>query len=552
MNKKIFYYVIFLFSFTEVYAQSVGSVSSYGGTLSTKSVASGGTSSDVSETVYIGPGNHSIQGTWEIYARQVVIDPAAIISGGGRIDYYNPSIAGGLASITLIDGNASTNNIDVDLQLLNTSGMQLSEMTFPLSHLSSGWTNNTGASTLYVGRNLALAADGADIILGTGIPGDLRFDNDANVLNYRPERMIIVNNSILSHVVKENFTSAFIFPVGIADGDYTPVQISNSSANTVYVSVQDYAASASDEATADPGAGGFPADGIQRTWHIFGDVSGSGTDINLQHNSITNQSGFSDLSHFVTQWSATVPNATGDNIVPFSSSAWQSNTTGPGATGTMTTPPGVLAGSSMRNRVYSSIAASGIAEESYFTKSADASHPLPLHFISNKAIVKQCSIELDWTINPESHVQSFNIVHSSNAKDYKTIGSIPSVKGLLNYNFIHNNADDNNNFYYIEMILADESKVRSSTMKAWKKCPAATIKIYPNPAQDFITIEHLNSGLNTLSFYSADGKLIIRKEVSKAQNNKFSLDIHTVAKGVYYLKIVDESGKEESFKVIKD
>ncbi|MES2477655.1 MAG: T9SS type A sorting domain-containing protein [Bacteroidota bacterium] len=554
MFKKILYcYTILLISVGEVNAQLPGSISSYGGSVATKSVASGGTSVDVSETVYIGPGTHNIEGVWEIYARQIVIDPTTIISGSGRIEYYNPSAASGAASTTLVDGNATANSLDVDMLLQNADGMQLSEMTFPLSHLSAGWTNNTSASTIYVGRNVFLSVDGADIILGSSVPGDLRFDNDAAIFNYRPARMIITNNSILSHVVKENHTSAFVFPVGIADGDYTPVQISNISANTIHVSVQDYLSSASVEATTDPGTGGFPADGIQRTWHIFGDVSGSGSNINLQHNSITNQSGFDDVSHFITQWSATAPNPTGDNTIPYSTSAWQSNTPGSGSVGSLITPSGVLGGSSMRSRIYSTLATSGTAEESYFTKSADPSHPLPLHFLSNIATGKQCNIELKWAIGAESIAEFFTIMHSNNGKDYKPIGTVSAIKNISNYQYTHTTASESSNFYIVEMKMIDGSSVRSSTMKANTKCPSTNVKIYPNPSQDFVTIEHLNIGQNSLKIYSIEGKLISQMDINRAQNNKFLLDISELKKGTYFLKIYSlESNKEESFKIIKD
>lgn len=554
MFKKILYcYTILLISICEVNGQSPGSISSYGGSSATKSVASGGTSIDVSETVYIGPGTHNIEGIWEIYARQIIIDPTAIISGSGRVEYYNPSVAGGTASTTLVDGNATVNSLDVDIQLQNTDGLQLSEMVFPLSHLSAGWTNNTSASTIYLGRNLFLSVDGADITLGSSVPGDLRFDNDAAIFNYRPARMIITNNSILSHVVKENYTSAFVFPVGTADGDYTPAQISNSSANTIHVSVQDYLSSASDEATTDPGTGGFPADGIQRTWHIYSDAGGSGSTINLQHNSITNQSGFDDASHFITQWSATAPNPTGDNTIPYSSSAWQSNTPGSGSVGSLITPSGVLGGSSMRSRIYSTLATSGAAEESYFTKSADPSHPLPLHFLTNEATSSQCHIELKWITGTESTAEFFTILHSNNGKDYKPIGTVGAIKNTTDYRYTDYTASEYSNFYIIEMKMADGSIVRSSTMKAHTKCPSTNVKIYPNPSQGFFTIEHLNIGHNFLKVYSIEGKLVSQMETSRPQNNKYLLDISELKKGIYFLKIYSsESNKEETFTITKD
>lgn len=553
MLRKIFLFSTFLFGCQNtVMAQAPGSVSSYGSGSATKSVAAGATFADVSETVYIGPGTHTIEGVWEIYARQVVIDPSAIISGGGRIDYFDASAGGGAAAITLVDGNAASTSLDVDLQLLNAGGMQLSELAFPAAHLAAGWTNNTTSSTLYVGRNLSLAVDGADIMLGNGVPGDLVFDNDATIQNYRPARMVITNNSILSHVVKENYTGSFVFPVGIADGDYTPAQISNISPNTVRVSVQDYASSLSAEATADPGPGGIPADGIQRTWHIYGDAAGSGSTLNLQHNSATNQSGFTDASHFVTQWGSTVPNTTGDNSIPFSSSAWQSNTPGPGTGGILADPSVLLAGSSMRSRNYPALASSSAAPESYFTKSADPIHPLPLYFFSNTITPGDCTASLDWTINPEVRPVSFSIMHSTRGTAYKHIATVDAA-GTSRYHYTHSNSAEGNNYYFIEMNLPDGVKVRTATLKTTTHCPDASITVYPNPSNGAIYVNSLQEGNTILALYGSDGKLALQKSVKLSQKSSYPIDVSGLPGGQYLIRIWHlESGSETSFQVVRE
>jgi hypothetical protein len=550
--KKSFYLLTMLSCFyINARAQATGSVSTYGGALMTKSISSGGTSADISETLYIGPGTHQIDGTWEIYAHNVVIDPAAVLSGSGSVVYYSPAAAGGTDRVTLMDGNATVNAVDVNQQLNNAFGLQLTEITFPVSHTAAGWANNATASTLYSGRDLDLVVDGADITLGTGVTGDLRLDADASISNYRPERMVIVNNSILSHMVKEDFTSSFIFPVGIADGDYTPAQIRNTANGTVHVSVQDYVASASYEQTLDPGPAGVPSDGMNRTWHIYADAAGTGSIVNLQHNALTNQSGFTDATHFVTRWSATIPNPTGDYLIPFSASAWQSNTAGAGAAGSLSTT-GSVAGYSMRDRGYAELATSSVAEESYFSKSSDPSHPLPLDFLQQEALGKDCAVEVKWKVNTANAIEDYTVRHSTDGRNYRILARIPHVPAKAEYSYTQADAAEGNNFYTIDMNCADGKIIRSATLKRSVACTAEpVISVYPNPAAEFVAIENLSTEATLLRLYSIDGKLVLQQAIAATKNGRYDLDIAALLQGHYLLQIVSAT-KEHHVILVKE
>ena len=542
-------------------AQAPGSESVYGGSTSVKSIITGGTSADVSESLYIGPGTHQIDGTWEIYAKKVIIDPLAVVTGTGTIQIYNPgdliSIYPAAVSVaTLVDGNSpligAANTVDVDLKHFNNAGLQLTEMGFPADLIIDGWMNITNSSSLYVGKDLSLEVDGADVTLGTsGVTGDLRFDADATISNYRPSRMVITNNSILSHVVKDNFTTAFVFPVGIADGDYTPAQISNAAANTVRVSVQDYTASTSPEATSDPGPGGIAADGMNRTWHIYADNAGIASTINLQHNSSSNQTGFTDASHFVTQWGNATPNASGDFTVAFSSSPWQSNIAAAGATGTLLTGAATLSGSSMRSRAYSGLATSLTDETSYFTKSSDPFHPLPLQILSFSANTRDCDVSVEWQAANEGAAIRYELWHSTDADRFVKLADLAPQTQSNSYVYRHIDAGTGIHYYRLKVVEADQSITQSPTRNTTVQClqEATGVKVYPNPTTDLLTVEGMSAKSEyTLRLLSADGKLIIEQ---KAAGSKAVLDIAQLPQAAYLLQLVEGGETKLNVRVSK-
>lgn len=520
-------------------AQAPGSESVYGGSASTKSVLSGGTSTDVSESVYIGPGTHQIEGTWDIYARYVVVDPSAVLAGDGVIRFYNPSGAGGTAAATLLDANNLSTVIDVAVDLRNASGMQLLNRAFPTSLTAAGWTDSSATATVYLGRNVDLSVDGADISLGASVLADLKLDNTAVINAYGPQRMVITQNSVLSHLVKENYTTDFVFPIGIADGDYTPVQVSNAANNTIHVAVQDYTASTPDEATADPGPGGIPADGMSRTWHIYADNSGISSDLTLQHNSSTNQSGFADANQFVTQWSSSVPNTSGDVTVPFTSSAWQSNTPGAGSVGTLQSGGAALSGTSMRSRTYASLAVSAVAPESYFTKSSDPLHPLPLHILSFTAQAAECEVALRWTVAESVPAAQYALQHSIDGKTFETIKLFALDTQTSSYIYTHAHPSSGMHHYRVQALLGDKEAMYTPIRTVNVDCAASErlARVYPNPSSDRIIVDQLDpQRVQTIRILSADGKLMSERPVLAG---KEVFELSTWPQGSYLLQLLE-------------
>src|SRR5690606_20066888 len=111
---------------------------------------------------------------------------------------------------------------------------------------------------------------------------------------YGAQRMVVTGNATTGHLVKEfSGSTPQVFPVGIAEGDYTPATLMPSSAATMHVSVQDYAAG--NIALADP------EQGMDRIWHIYADEGVNAT-YTLQHNTVTNGSAYVDEGAQIVQY----------------------------------------------------------------------------------------------------------------------------------------------------------------------------------------------------------------------------------------------------------
>jgi len=79
---------------------------------------------------------------------------------------------------------------------------------------------------------------------------------------------------------------------------------------------------------------------------------------------------------------------------------------------------------------------------------------------------------------------------------------------------------------------------------------ALPVVLYPNPAKNTISIQHLPAGLQQVSVYNTLGAVVASKTVRGA-THEVSLDISHLPRGTYYLKLNTTVGKGISRQFIK-
>lgn len=73
------------------------------------------------------------------------------------------------------------------------------------------------------------------------------------------------------------------------------------------------------------------------------------------------------------------------------------------------------------------------------------------------------------------------------------------------------------------------------------------ILIYPNPANDYITIENNNKDFNQIKIYDIKGSLLINQKL----NNENKVYVKSLSEGVYFIKVGNDNGESSSFKMMK-
>ena len=169
--------------------------------------------------------------------------------------------------------------------------------------------------------------------------------------------------------------------------------------------------------------------------------------------------------------------------------------------------------------------------------------PLPISFLYFKAILSaQQKVLLQWKIiEPETN-DKFIIEQSSSLQSWRPIGTVYSSASTQLYTFTDANPSEGISFYRLKIIEPDNSISYSSLQKINIKPASEKIKLYPNPAKDYITIQGELPAEADITFLSSEGKIIFTKHIL-TNRYSFQLNLPGLANGIYFLKINNEVKK---------
>lgn len=473
---------------------------------------------EYSETLYIGPNAvWNISGTHIIYSKYIWIAPTAQIeqNGVGSLVIANPDdnpFYPDMTGATTIDGN-NGNPIGSIVSHQNPNNIILADITDP----GYGTANPSGAlaAALHIGNNFNFDINDGDVLLNGN---DFITSGTGNLSGYSANRMVVTGNSITGHLVRLNGgnNSATYFPVGIAEGDYTPAGIQG--ANDYHVSVTDYAASG---ATIN-----VPQEGMDRAWHIYG---GSATTLELQHNTATNGSQYTDAAAFITRYQG--------------SGEWSTGTPEQTGTGQHSNSGTTAAG----------IPAIGTDDGVWLTKTSDAMTPLPVKLISFDVFKMGNVAELIWATASEQNNKGFDIERSIDGHSWSKIGFVNSLAGngnsdaRLDYKFVDNVPAKNQNYYRLKQVDIDGNHEYSRVRTVWFN-EANKITVYPNPVRGNLVITGLK-GLTDIRLLNAQGQTV--KIIPANAATTTLVDMSGLASGIYIIRTMDDTGKSTSYKIIK-
>lgn len=163
---------------------------------------------------------------------------------------------------------------------------------------------------------------------------------------------------------------------------------------------------------------------------------------------------------------------------------------------------------------------------------------LPVTLVSFDALLQNNAVQLSWKTMDEVNVSHFEIERSIDAISFSKIGT-QKANGSGLYLFNNRNLPQGNIYYRLKMIDRD-GQFEYSYVKLAKVLNISESEMitYPIPSTNVIYITNKNKSLikGFFSVYSATGKKVM-------QTYSNPLNIQSLVPGMYYIKVVDATGK---------
>ncbi len=166
---------------------------------------------------------------------------------------------------------------------------------------------------------------------------------------------------------------------------------------------------------------------------------------------------------------------------------------------------------------------------------------LPVNLTNFVAKWNNSEVELNWQINNEINLSSFELEYSNNGINFFKLTSLVYHKGVSDYSYAHM-SPSSKNFYRLKMIDADGKYFYSKILSVQRSVSRNKVIIaYPNPAYNDLTVQvnTVNSEKITVEIIDNSGRALINKSFNVfAGQNYLSIDgIDKLPASSYILKV---------------
>jgi hypothetical protein len=314
-------------------------------------------------------------------------------------------------------------------------------------------------------------------------------------------------------------TGTITFPVGPDANSYTPAKINNIGA------VNDFSVRAQRGVFMVPGDPGtaLHENALDVTWDITNETPGVTPNVTL-----------------TLQWNADelVSNATknGDEfpgfvreqsfIAHYNGTIWE-NMEWPASA------PQALGGNVFARTV------SGLTHFSPYTVGGPGS-ALPVQLVEFKAVLQKSDVKLDWSTASEKNNDHFVVERSHDGKTFSEIGKVKG-KGTVSTKQMYTFTDFAATESRADVLYYRIKQVDTNGKKSYSKIRSVAInpesiyavKLFPNPAQDYLTVEV--PGLTQLQVADSRGAMVLQQTVSAST----VINTSRWAKGIYVFHFFD-------------
>jgi hypothetical protein len=184
---------------------------------------------------------------------------------------------------------------------------------------------------------------------------------------------------------------------------------------------------------------------------------------------------------------------------------------------------------------------------------------LPVTFRNILAIREVNGIAVQWQVDKELNIDSYNIEHASDGHTFYSIGSIlangNNHAGTIHYNWKDAHPLARDNFYRIRSVGLNGSISYSDIVKVSVTKQGASLFIYPNPVLDNrigIQMNDAPNGVYRIRLLNLFGQVLYNESLIHVEgaNTEFINLKQNITKGYYQLEVIKPDNSKETLQMV--
>jgi|GEM_PF-6437007 len=161
--------------------------------------------------------------------------------------------------------------------------------------------------------------------------------------------------------------------------------------------------------------------------------------------------------------------------------------------------------------------------------------PVPTTLVSFAAKLAGSQTQLQWQTTTEVNSSHFIIEHSKDGSFFTAIGTTPASgnsNSLKSYSFTDRTPNVGVNYYRLRMLDRD-GRATYSNIERVNLINNNNIYLYPNPAKDYVVIEHpLSSDASQIKIVDMMGRVVLLNKIDRGVT-KTTINLKSLAAGSY-------------------
>ncbi len=183
------------------------------------------------------------------------------------------------------------------------------------------------------------------------------------------------------------------------------------------------------------------------------------------------------------------------------------------------------------------------------------SSSLPVNFISFTARRNSNQGILNWEVSSDTDAEYYEVLTSSDNRNFTSISKINAQKNVFQYQFIDNALKLGTNYYRIRAVEKNGNSMLSKIAALfYEKNGLELINLLPSVARQQTTVTIASSGRSIiqLSMVDAQGKLVKMIQANLTQGtNSIPIDLSGLSTGIYYISAVSNEGRSNVLRLLK-